>query len=457
MRSEFPLPEGWKETTLGQLGRYLNGRAFKTSEWSRAGRPIIRIQDLTGSNRNPNYFEGDVPDRYVVRPGDLLISWAATLGAYVWDGPEGVLNQHIFKVESNINRRFHYHLVRERIAALQQNAHGSGMVHVTKGVFESTQVAIPVEETEQSLIASVIDEADRLHESACLHLLGARHAAERLRRSILDAACSGRLTDNWRRTQVLPDSLENSLMEALSRRKKQARGRFQEPSLNEHAGKPDLPSQWTIAPLGLVLESIKYGTSKKSEYDVAGTPVLRIPNVSKGRIELTDLKRAILTEKEVRELSLRDSDVLMIRSNGSPQLVGLSVQAGAAAEGMAFAGYLMRLRCDGAILNPAYLALALSTWLVRRQVEMPLRSTSGVNNINTSEVRSLGIPLPPLAEQDVIVQRVATMTAQADSLLDHIETMSRAVELIPRAVLARAFCGELAGRADEACGVEANQ
>lgn len=140
---ELIVPDGWRATTLGDLGQYLNGRAFKTTEWSKSGRPIIRIQDLTGSHRSPNYFEGEVEDRYVVRPGEFLISWSATLGAYIWDGPEAVLNQHIFKVESNIDKEFHYYLVRERIAELERNAHGSGMVHVTKGVFENTPVAVP--------------------------------------------------------------------------------------------------------------------------------------------------------------------------------------------------------------------------------------------------------------------------------------------------------------------------
>src|SRR6266850_2531423 len=85
---ELVVPEGWSETTLGAIGRYLNGRAFKRSDWSKTGRPIIRIQDLTGTNDNPNFFRGPVEERYVVHRGDFLISWAATLGAYVWDGPE---------------------------------------------------------------------------------------------------------------------------------------------------------------------------------------------------------------------------------------------------------------------------------------------------------------------------------------------------------------------------------
>lgn len=121
------LPKGWVPTTLGTIGSYLNGRAFKSSEWSTMGRPIIRMQDLTGSNRNPNFYAGEADDRHVVRPGDFLISWSATLGAYIWEGPEAVLNQHIFKVLSRIDQRFHYHLVRNEIADLERRAHGSGM------------------------------------------------------------------------------------------------------------------------------------------------------------------------------------------------------------------------------------------------------------------------------------------------------------------------------------------
>lgn len=77
------LPEGWTITTLGNIGEYLNGRAFKSSEWSKKGRPIVRIQDLTGTGKNPNYYEGEVEGRHEVRQGDFLISWSATLGAYI--------------------------------------------------------------------------------------------------------------------------------------------------------------------------------------------------------------------------------------------------------------------------------------------------------------------------------------------------------------------------------------
>ena len=198
MSDAITVPDGWTATTLGAIGNYLNGRAFKRSEWSPTGRPIIRIQDLTGSNVNPNHFEGDAEPRYVVTAGDLLISWSATLGAYIWNGPEAVLNQHIFKVESKINKRFHYHLVRDCLAELDRNAHGSGMVHVTKGVFDNTPVAVPDDPRLQEALAALIDDAERFQASALAHLGTASHAVERLRRAVLATACSGGLTADWR-------------------------------------------------------------------------------------------------------------------------------------------------------------------------------------------------------------------------------------------------------------------
>ena len=137
------LPDTWIQATFGDLADYLNGRAFKKSEWHSTGRPIIRIQNLTGSSGTLNRFTGPVEDRYIVRDGELLISWSATLGAYVYRGEEAVLNQHIFKVEPHVNRRFLFYLTNAYIDDLRRQAHGSGMQHITKSKFEASKVPLP--------------------------------------------------------------------------------------------------------------------------------------------------------------------------------------------------------------------------------------------------------------------------------------------------------------------------
>ena len=91
------IPNDWSIYKIKQLGTYINGYAFKPDDWGNRGLQIIRIQDLTGSNNSPNYFEEIIDEKYHVYDGDILVSWAATLNAYLWDKGEGWLNQHIFK------------------------------------------------------------------------------------------------------------------------------------------------------------------------------------------------------------------------------------------------------------------------------------------------------------------------------------------------------------------------
>jgi type I restriction enzyme S subunit len=197
------------------------------------------------------------------------------------------------------------------------------------------------------------------------------------------------------------------------------------------------------APLGLVLREIKYGTSKRSEYGDVGVPVLRIPNVSGDRLDISDLKSAPLGPKEAAELRLRSGDLLMIRSNGSVHLVGKTLPVTAEAVDMAYAGYLMRLRTDKDFIRPEFLHLVLASPSLRRQIEMPARSTSGVNNINTDEVRGLVIPIPPLEEQTEITRRISALLSRTDKLCARIHDATQAMQHSSQAILAKAFRGEL--------------
>lgn len=119
---------------LGEVATYINGYAFKPSDWSDTGVPIIRIQDLTGNSYQANRYNGTYDKKYEVLPGDVLISWSASLGVYVWDGEPAVLNQHIFKVVFNkcpVDKSFFVHQVRSILMRAASAAHGATMKHLT--------------------------------------------------------------------------------------------------------------------------------------------------------------------------------------------------------------------------------------------------------------------------------------------------------------------------------------
>jgi len=179
-----------------------------------------------------------------------------------------------------------------------------------------------------------------------------------------------------------------------------------------------LPRGWEWVRFGAVYFDLAYGTAQKCRPDPSnGTAVLRIPNIDtqRGTVTLNDLKYGPLTKAEIAKWSVAQGQILVIRSNGSTGLVGRAVVVPQEADGLAYAGYLMRIRMMQGLSG--FARIALETPEVRQQIEGPIRTTTGVKNVNSSEVGGLIFPLPPLAEQHRIVVRVDELM----SLLDRLE------------------------------------
>jgi len=204
-----------------------------------------------------------------------------------------------------------------------------------------------------------------------------------------------------------------------------------------------LPIGWCWTNIDGIALSMRYGTSTKCEYAAAGIPVLRIPNVSGGFVSLDDIKCGPLSEAEIRDLALRAGDLLMIRSNGSLDIVGRSAVVSGDAVGMAFAGYLVRLRVNPSNINPRYIWRTLNAAEVRDQIEKPIRSAVGLKNVNLTEFGALTFRLPPIAEQHRIVAKVDELMALCDqleaSLTDTATTRRRLLDAMLAEALALGY------------------
>ncbi|MBQ3524380.1 MAG: restriction endonuclease subunit S [Clostridia bacterium] len=157
---------------LGDIATYINGYAFKPSDWADTGVPIIRIQDLTGNSYQTNKYKGTYDKKYEVVDGDILISWSASLGVYVWKGEKALLNQHIFKVvfdRTEIDKDFFVHQVRAVLQNATSEAHGATMKHLTKPVFDSLPFYLPSME-EQKNISQKLNSVSMLIETKKLQL-----------------------------------------------------------------------------------------------------------------------------------------------------------------------------------------------------------------------------------------------------------------------------------------------
>jgi type I restriction enzyme S subunit len=259
---------------------------------------------------------------------------------------------------------------------------------------------------EQRRIVAKIDSITGKSRRARDHLDHIPRLVEKYKQSVLAAAFRGELTREWRAQR-------------------------------------GTPAGYQTASLADVLTDIRYGTAKKCDYNKGATPVLRIPNVQKGEIALDDLKSADFEEAELRKLHLQPGDLLVIRSNGSLGLVGRCAIVNDAAAGMLFAGYLIRLRFDAETVLPRYVDLWFQSGSMRSIIEGLAKSTSGVNNINSTQIEQLPIKLTSIDEQGEIVRRIDAAFVWIDRLASEATSARRLIDRLDQAVLAKAFRGEL--------------
>ena len=156
------IPSAWEVKPLKHIAQFMNGMAFKPSEWTEVGTPIIRIENLNGSEQF-NGFSGRVDPRYHVSAGDLLFGWSGNIGTsfgpFIWSRPRlHYLNQHIFKVTPDgCSPQWLYWCLMAVTDYVEQQAHGIiGMVHVTRGKLGAALVPVPPL-CEQCAIADFLD------------------------------------------------------------------------------------------------------------------------------------------------------------------------------------------------------------------------------------------------------------------------------------------------------------
>ena len=200
----FDIPDSWEWVRVRNCTELFNGRAFKPSDWTVTGLPIVRIQNLNDEKAPFNYYNKSVEEDVHLYGGELLFAWSGTpgtsFGAHIWRNQEAVLNQHIFKLlfdETALFKPYYMYALNQRVGSLIKAAHGSaGLQHVTRGVFESTLIPLPpfaeqiriVEKL--NVLFPIVD-----HYSSAYNNLNNLQSAfpEALKKSILQEAVQGKL------------------------------------------------------------------------------------------------------------------------------------------------------------------------------------------------------------------------------------------------------------------------
>lgn len=463
----YALPLTWEWTRFGDIVDFVAGRTPSRNEpsfWNtgdfawvsisdlRDGKTVLATKETVSDKARLNIFKSEP-----TAPGTMIMSFKLTIGKIARLGIPAYHNEAIISIRPHLDE-----LERYLFLVLPELARAGETKGAIKGATlnrESiSKIIIPLPPlAEQERIVAKVDElmalCDKLEVSRTeweetrtkltkaslarlctpvaddeefhsyarfavkvLPTLTARsEQVKYLRQTILNLAVQGRLVeqdpdDEPAAKQVLRISMAKCA--AMSRRKS---GVIGVTTLTEN-GNERLPKGWSLVRLDDLAISMRYGTSIRCNYDDALTPVLRIPNVSNGEICIEDLKFGSLTEGNRKALALIAGDLLMIRSNGSLDIVGRSAVVTPDAEGMSFAGYLVRFRTLNEQLYTRYVWLALNSDAVREQIERPIRSTVGLKNVNLTEFGRLSFWLPPIAEQHRIVAKVDFLTSLCDRL-----------------------------------------
>ena len=350
---------------------------------------------------------------------------------------EGLCSADMYPIGAKIDTRFlHlFMLSPEFLRQVVRDDNRLAMPKVNQQQLSETVVAVPPL-AEQKRIVAKVDQLMALCDDLEARQAKKRETAVRLNRAALDALTTAegseevaasfrRVTENFELLADKPESvteLRRAIIDlAISGH------------INPSSG--DV-SQWPMKRLADVVLSTRYGTSQKCAYERAKNPVLRIPNVVRGVVDLSDLKFALLPVEEASELALQEGDLLVVRSNGSKELVGRAAIVPREGVGFAYAGYLIRVRLPRDIVDPRWVHLALKGSGVRRSIERPIRTTSGVHNINTTELLGLSFCVPPVQQQLAIVAKVDQLMALCDTLEAALRRAESTAQKLAEAVVA---------------------
>lgn len=211
--------------------------------------------------------------------------------------------------------------------------------------------------------------------------------------------------------------------------------------------------KWEDTTLSEIVSGLKYGSSEKSAYEYKGTPILRIPNIGDGIIDFSDLK---YMSEELKNSSheVFEDDILIIRSNGSRDLVGKCALVPKLQERYAYASFLICVKVTEKVL-PEYLVRFINSSMARAQMFDKAKSSSGIHNINSKELGAIKICVPSVKEQKQILICIQEFVNKEKRVQEISEEMLGSIDRMKKSILAKAFRGELGtNNPDEESAIE---
>lgn len=313
---------------------------------------------------------------------------------------EAYQRTYIVETKENIITEYLYYYFKYRwVDYNNDKMFGTAIPYIRLGNLNEFEIPVPPLSEQQRIveqIESLFAKLDEAKEKAQEVIDGVETNIE----AVLYNAFSGKLTQYWRK--------ENSV-----------------------------DYNWENSTLSKIVSGLKYGSSEKSDYNNNGTPVLRIPNIGEGVIDFSDLKY-MQGELGNSYHEVFENDILIIRSNGSRDLVGKCAIVPALERRYAYASFLIRIKASDKVL-PKYLVRYINSSMARGQLFAKAKSSSGIHNINSKELGSIRIDVPTIEEQTEILKIIEPLIKKELDVKDITSNMIENIAELKNQFLQKRF------------------
>jgi len=460
---EEELTEGWEIKKLKDI-------TSKVPTLKPESEPerIFGYVDISSINNDTNQIVEfkkirgeDAPSRarQSIQPNDVLFSNVRTYLRNIAIVPDDLDVQvcstgfTVLRSNGSIDPKFlfYYTLTNDFINGVTPQQTGSQYPATTDRVVKDATIPLPPLAEQQRIVARI--------EALLSHVDAARERLSRVplimkkfRQAVLAAACSGGVTEGWREHPTHLENGEVFLQELLKERKfwwekenQQKKLRYQEPLTVESIedfNSDSIPDNWSLATIDSISKKVVDGVHKKPNYQFSGIPFLTVKNLTKGPgIDFTDVK--YISDEEHEEFIKRShpeyNDLLITKDGtiGTVRVIKTHID--------------FSIFVSLSMIKPIrqemsdFLQIALSSPQIQKRM---VKTGSGLQHLVIRDLKSLVIPLPPLAEQNEIVRRVGLLFERADAFDQEVVAASRRCERLTQAVLGKAFRGELVGSDD---------
>ncbi len=424
------LPGGWTMTTLARIAKTIQYGFTASADHEGKGPRFLRITDIQGGRVNwdtvPSCEVGanDLV-KYRLGAGDVVFarSGATTGKSYlIRDCPaDAVFASYLIRVRASeiVDAQFlsQYFQTRSYWEYISDNVAGNAQPNCNGSKLAALPVPLPPLAEQRRIVAKVEQLLAKV-EASRGHLAHVPAILRRFRQAVLAAACSGKLTEEWRSVHGTCNG----------------------------ADVDDLPAGWRVSDLGSLIDGFEAGRNLRAEGRPAGKGeygVLKISAVTWGAFRPDENKALFEDDKPRAHEVVRAGDLLITRANTS-DLVGAVVLVDEDYPRLMLPDKILRLKVRDGLVDRRYLLHALRTQVVRDHFAENATGTSdSMRNLAQPKLAAAPITLPPMHEQREIVRRIEQTFALLEPIEGHVAAATQSAEKLVQAILSRAFRGEI--------------